>query len=119
MRLEGRKLREERAVWGPNHVGTGPLARPCRATLGRLSCVSPQILAGCPTSRFLLREVGFHGAIPLGISLIHFIPCHPERSDCLANAKQRRSRRTPYPRAVSRTPKGVSTTAPDCAGRTP
>ena len=38
--------------------------------------------------------------------------CHPERSDCFANAKQPRSRRTPYPRAVPRTSRGISIAAP-------
>ena len=45
--------------------------------------------------------------------------CHPERSDCFALREAAAQSKDPYPRAVTPTPQGVSTTAPDCAARTP
>jgi hypothetical protein len=46
-------------------------------------------------------------------------PCHPERSGCFANAKQPRSRRTPYPAGASVNPARDSHDALNCCEGTP
>jgi hypothetical protein len=96
MRREERKLRRLDPIWDLDRVGTRTLARPCRATLGSLSLAMPhyhgydrnqgfpnelqhlfrEASAGCRVLHVSrsLRDVGFHGSIPLFNSCRHSTP---------------------------------------------